>query len=142
MRGLKNTVILTGNIGNDPEVREVNGKKFARMNIATDDSYKDKSGNKVEQTDWHYLTCWGNTAEIVAKYICQGDRVSVGGKLKTRKWIDKEGNKRFTTEVLIDEILMHGNTSMSASQTSESKNLNKPQQEDNEEESDEDTVPF
>lgn len=142
MKSLKNTVILTGNIGQDPEVRNTEGgAKFARMSIATDDSYKDKKGEKIEQTDWHNLVCWGNTADIVEKYVSKGDRVSVSGKLKTRSWDDKDGNKRDSTEVVVDEVLMHGKPS-AKSQTSDSPNQSASQPQQSESENDAEDLPF
>ena len=98
-----NKVILIGNLGKDPEVMTFeNGVKRASVSVATTESYKDKEGNWIEQTDWHNVVLWRWLAE---KNLVKGDTVYVEGKLKTRSWDDKDGNKRYTTEVVADKIL-------------------------------------
>lgn len=110
MNALRNRVQLIGNLGNDPEVKEfAKGKKVARFSIATSDSYKDKDGNWVKETQWHNLVAWNKTAEIVEKHLGKGLEVVVEGKLTTRNWEDKDGVKRYMTEVIVNELLLVGN---------------------------------
>jgi single-strand DNA-binding protein len=106
MAGSVNKVILIGNLGKDPEVRRLeNGAVVANFSIATSETYLDKTtGEKRENTDWHNIVVWRGLAEVVEKYIKKGTKVYVEGKLKTRNWQDKEGNTRYTTEVLAEEI--------------------------------------
>jgi len=98
-----NRVILLGNLGKDPEVMTLDsGVKFANIRIATNESYKGKDGNWVEQTEWHSVALWRWLAE---KNLVKGDTVYVEGKLKTRSWDDKDGNKRYTTEIVADKLI-------------------------------------
>ena len=100
-----NKVILAGNLGKDPEVRHLEGGAVvANFPLATTESYKDKSGNKVEQTEWHNIVLWRAQAEYAEKYLKKGFIILVEGKLKTRTWEDKDKNKRYTTEVYGDSI--------------------------------------
>jgi single-strand DNA-binding protein len=109
MNSLRNKVQLIGNLGNDPEIINLeSGKTLAKFSIATNESYKNAEGEKVTDTQWHNVVAWGKTAEIVEKYITKGKEIAVEGKLTTRAWDDKEGNKRFTTEIVCNEILMLG----------------------------------
>ena len=106
MAGSVNKVILIGNLGKDPEVRHLeNGAVVANFPIATSETYTDRStGQKVENTDWHDIVVWRGLAEVVEKYVRKGHKVYVEGKLKKRSWQDKEGNTRYTTEVVADEL--------------------------------------
>lgn len=106
MAGSVNKVILIGNLGKDPEVRHLeNGAVVANFSIATSETYKDKNtGQKIENTDWHDVVVWRGLAEIVEKYVRKGHKVYVEGKLKKRSWQDKEGNTRYTTEIIADEL--------------------------------------
>lgn len=106
MAGSVNKVILIGNLGKDPEIRRLeNGAVVANFSIATSEYYLDKStGERRETTDWHNIVVWRGLAEVVEKYIHKGTKIYVEGKLKTRNWQDKEGNTRYTTEVLAEEI--------------------------------------
>ena len=107
MQTLRNNVQLIGNLGQDPEIINLeSGKKLAKFSIATNESYKDKNGEKVEQTYWHNIVAWGKTAEIVENYVCKGKEVAITGKLTNRSWDGKDGNKRYTTEVVGSELLM------------------------------------
>jgi single-strand DNA-binding protein len=103
-----NRVILIGNLGKDPEVMtfDSNNKKAA-FSLATTESYKDKNGNWVEQTEWHNIVLWGYLAE---KKLSKGDQVYIEGKIRSRSWDDKDGNKRYTTEILGDKVLKLGRT--------------------------------
>lgn len=106
MAGSVNKVILIGNLGKDPEVRHLeNGATVANFPIATSETYTDRNtGQRVENTDWHDIVVWRGLAEVVEKYIKKGTKVYVEGKLKKRSWQDKEGNTRYTTEVVADEL--------------------------------------
>ncbi len=104
---MKNKVQLIGNVGNDPEIKTLeNGKKLAHLTIATNDHYKNEKGEKVQQTEWHRVTAWGKTAEIIENYVVKGKEVAVEGKLTHRSYEDKNGEKRYVTEVVINEILL------------------------------------
>ena len=101
MSGFLNKVQLIGNLGRDPEVRSTqSGKKVVTLNIATGESWKDASGNKVERTEWHRVVIWNEgLGDIAEKYLVKGAKVYVEGKLTTRKWQDQDGNDRFSTEI-------------------------------------------
>lgn len=107
MNTLRNSVRLIGNLGAAPEVKNLdNGNKMARLNLATNETYMNSKGEKVTETSWHNLVAWGKTAEIAEKYLDKGREVAVEGKLTSRSYTDKEGNKKYITEVVINEILM------------------------------------
>ena len=103
-----NKVILIGNLGVDPEVRYMpSGGAVANVRVATTDSWKDKqSGEKQEQTEWHQVVFFGRLAEIAGEYLKKGSKVYVEGRLRTRKWQDKSGNDRYTTEIVANEMQM------------------------------------
>ena len=104
-----NKVILVGNLGKDPEVRHLeNGASVANFSIATSETYKDKNGNRQEQTEWHNVVLWRGLAQIAEKYLKKGSQIYVEGKLKTRSWQDKDGHTRYTTEVVGDQMTMLG----------------------------------
>ena len=105
---MKNRVQLIGHVGQEPEVKTVNNKKVATLTIATNDFYYNEKGDKVEQTEWHRITAWGKTAEIIEKYVTKGKEIAVEGKLTHRSYDDKEGNKRYVTEILVLELLLLG----------------------------------
>ena len=108
-RGI-NKVILVGNLGRDPEVRyAASGAAMANVTIATSESWKDKnSGEKQERTEWHRIVFFGRLAEIASEYLKKGSQIYVEGRLQTRKWQDKDGNDRYTTEVVANEMQMLG----------------------------------
>ena len=109
MNALRNSVKLIGNLGQDPEVVNLdNGNKLAKFSIATTDSYKNAQGEKVEDTQWHNIVAWGKTAEIVEDYLVKGKQVAVQGKLVHRSYETKEGEKRYITEIKCNELLMLG----------------------------------
>ena len=109
MYALKNKVQLIGNLGNAPEVRTLDGgKKMARFSVATNESYRNAKGEKITETQWHNLVAWGKVAEIVEKYLIKGKEVMIEGKLVNRTYTDKDGNKKYSTEVQVNEILMLG----------------------------------
>lgn len=98
-----NKVILVGNLGKDPEIRHLEGgAAVANFSIATTEVYKDKTGTRQEQTEWHNIVVWRGLAEVAEKYLKKGMTIYIEGKLRTRSWDDKEGHKRYTTEVVGD----------------------------------------
>lgn len=103
-----NKVILIGNLGADPEVRHLqNGASVANFRLATSETYKDRqTGEKREQTEWHNVVAWRGLAEITERFLKKGSKVYVEGKLRTRQWQDKEGNTRYTVEIVADEMTM------------------------------------
>ena len=111
-RGI-NKVILVGNLGNDPETRYMpSGSAVTNLSVATSRSWKDKqTGEQREETEWHRVAMFGRLAEIAAEYLRKGSQVYLEGRLKTRKWQDKQGNDRYTTEIIADEMQMLGGRS-------------------------------
>ena len=105
---MKNKVHLIGHVGQEPEVKTVNNKKVATLTIATNDFYYNEKGDKVEQTEWHRITAWGKTAEVIEKYVTKGKEIAVEGKLTHRSYDDKDGIKRYVTEILVLELLLLG----------------------------------
>lgn len=104
-----NKVILIGNLGNDPDMRYLpSGDAVANLSIATTDKYKDKNGETQEATEWHRVSFFGKTAEICGQYLKKGSSVYVEGSIRTRKWQDKEGQDRYTTEIRGDRMQMLG----------------------------------
>lgn len=109
MNNLRNSVRLIGNLGMNPEVKEIgNNKKLARFSIATTESYKNEDGEKVSETQWHNLIAWGSQAKIAEKYLKKGNEIAIEGKLTSRNYTDKDGVKRYVTEIVVNEILMIG----------------------------------
>ena len=109
MSTLKNKVQLIGNVGNEPEITNLeSGKKVAKFSVATNEFYKDSKGEKQQDTQWHNIVTWGKIAEIVEKYVGKGKEVALEGKLTSRSYETKEGEKRYVTEVVVDEILLLG----------------------------------
>lgn len=109
MNTLRNKVQLIGNLGNDPEIINLDsGRTLAKFSLATNDSYKNANGEKVTDTQWHNVIAWGKTAEIIEKYVGKGKEVAIEGKLTSRSYETKEGEKRYVTEVVCNELLMLG----------------------------------
>ena len=109
MNNLRNKVQLIGHLGMNPEVKHLDGgKTLAKLSIATSERYTNSKGEKVSDTQWHNLVACGKTAEIVEKYLKKGSEVAIEGKLTSRSYEDKEGVKKYITEVVISEILMLG----------------------------------
>ncbi len=109
MANLRNSVQLIGNLGADPEVKELeNGGKVARMTIATNESYKNKKGEVIKETQWHNLVAWNNQTVIAEKYLEKGKEVCVAGKLNSRSYEDNSGVTRYVTEIIVSDILMLG----------------------------------
>jgi single-strand DNA-binding protein len=112
MYALKNKVQLIGNLGQNPEIKTLDGgKKMAKFSIATSEAYRNANGEKITETQWHNLVAWGKLAEIIEKYITKGSEVAVEGKLTYRTYNDKEGNKKYFTEIQVNELLMLGERS-------------------------------
>ena len=106
---MKNKVQLIGRVGQDPEVKTVEGgKKIATITIATNDAYYKENGDKVEQTEWHRVTAWGKVAEIIEKFVTKGREIGIEGKLTHRSYDDKNGEKRYITEIIANEVLLLG----------------------------------
>ena len=105
-----NRALLIGNVGNDPEVRYLNNEqgKFTSFRLATTERYKDRNGDVKENTEWHQIVAWGKMADIVEKFVNKGSQLYVEGKITTRKWTDKDGNDRFTTEIRAEGIQILG----------------------------------
>lgn len=106
---MKNKVQLIGHVGQEPEIKNLEGgKKLANISIATNEVYYKDNGDKVEKTEWHRVTAWGKTAEIIEKYVAKGKEIAIDGKLTTRSYDDKDGNKRYITEIVANEVLLLG----------------------------------
>ena len=106
MRGV-NRVMLIGNLGKDPDMQFLEGNiGVAKFSLATTETYKDRSGKLISQTEWHTVVLWRGLAELAQKYLHKGSLVYIEGRLKTRSWEDKEGNKKFATEVVGDNLIM------------------------------------
>ena len=109
MNALRNKVQLIGHVGNDPEIKNFDGgKKLASLSIATNETYKNDKGEKVEETQWHRVTAWGRTAELIEKYVTKGKEIAIEGKLVHRNYEDKNNEKRYITEVVVNELLLLG----------------------------------
>lgn len=109
MNALRNKVQLIGHVGQEPEIKNFDGgKKLANLTIATNEVYYNDKGDKVEQTEWHRITAWGKTAEIIEKFVTKGKEIAIEGKLTHRNYDDKDGNKRYVTEVVVSELLLLG----------------------------------
>ncbi len=107
-----NKAIIIGNLGKDPEMRFMpSGDAICNFSLATTDSWKDKSGEKQEKTEWHRISMFGKLAEIAGEYLKKGSQVYIEGRLQTRKWQDKDGHERYTTEIIADRMQMLGSKS-------------------------------
>ena len=107
MNALRNSVRLLGNLGENPKVRKLDGGKVvANFNMATNEIYRDSNGNKQHETTWHRLVAWGKQAEIAEKYLKKGSEIAVEGKLANRQWEDKNGEKQYVTEIVVNSLLM------------------------------------
>jgi len=107
MNSFKNNVQLIGHVGQEPEIITTeSGKKLAKLSLATNESFTNAQGEKITNTDWHNIIAWNGTANIIEQYVIKGKEIGIQGKLTTRSWEDKEGIKRYTTEVVCNEILL------------------------------------
>ena len=117
--GSVNKVILVGNLGRDAEVRSTtSGTSVATISIATTDVWNDKGGQRQEKTEWHRVVLWGKTAETLQEYLLKGRQIYVEGRLQTREWQDRDGNKRYTTETRADRVVLLGGRAGSGGDTS------------------------
>jgi single-strand DNA-binding protein len=106
MNSLRNSVRLVGNLGMDPEVKSFdNNKQLARFSIATNETYKNDKGERITETQWHNLIAWGSQAKFIGDYLKKGDEIAIEGKLTNKSWVDKDGNKRYGTEVVVNDFI-------------------------------------
>jgi single-strand DNA-binding protein len=109
MNALRNKVQLIGNLGTDPEIKNFeSGKKMARLSLATSDFYRDHDGKKVTNTQWHNLVIWGKMADIAEQYLIKGSQVAVEGRLSYRSYENKDGEKKYFTEIVVNDLVMLG----------------------------------
>jgi single-strand DNA-binding protein len=107
MNALRNSVRLLGRLGEEPKVRNLeSGKKVANFSLATNEIYRNSRGEKQEETTWHRLVAWGKQAEIAENYLKKGSEITIEGKLTNRQWEDKNGEKQYTTEIVVNSLLM------------------------------------
>lgn len=120
MTNLRNSVRLMGHLGQNPEIRTTaNGKKVAQFSLATNDTYIDNNGEKVTEAMWHNLIAWGKQAEFAQKYLEKGKEIAIEGKLSVRNYVDKNGVKKYVTEIIVNDILMVGPKERKTQQTKE-----------------------
>ncbi|RZJ36038.1 MAG: single-stranded DNA-binding protein [Flavobacterium sp.] len=109
MSAIRNKVQLIGNTGNDPEIINLeSGRKLAKLTIATNESYKNEKGERITDTQWHNVVAWGKTAEIIEKFVAKGKEIAIEGKLNHRSYEDKNGEKKYYTEVIANDLLLLG----------------------------------
>lgn len=109
MNSLRNSVRLVGNLGMDPEVKSFdNNRKLAKISIATNETYKNDKGERITDTQWHNLIMWNAQAKMAEEYLKKGDEIAIEGKLSSRSYVDKDGNKKYMTEVVVNEFLKLG----------------------------------
>ena len=109
MNTLRNSVRLVGNLGTDPEVRSFdNDRKLAKMSLATKESYKNDKGERITDTQWHNLVLWGAQAKMAEEFLKKGDEIAIEGRLSSRSYVDKDGNKKYFTEIVVNEFLKTG----------------------------------
>jgi single-strand DNA-binding protein len=109
MNAMKNTVQLIGHVGQEPEIKNFDGgKKVANITLATNEVYYKENGDKVEKTEWHKVKAWGKVAEIIEKYVTKGKEICIEGKLTYSDYLDKNGEKRYVTEIVANDILLLG----------------------------------
>ena len=137
-----NKVILVGNLGKDPEIRHLdNGVAVANFSLATTESYTNKQGERVNQTEWHNVVLWRGLADIAEKYLKKGNSVYIEGKIVTRKWEDKDSNTRYSTDIVADKMTMLGSKQESSS-TAQPKITEPINSLDSSNESNNDDLPF
>ncbi|MEN8138774.1 MAG: single-stranded DNA-binding protein [Bacteroidota bacterium] len=108
MNSIQNKVQLIGHLGNNPEIKNFDDNKVANFSIATNESYKDKNGKRVENTEWHNIVAWGGLATLAENYLQKGKQIAVEGKLRHRSYDGKDGNKHYVTDVLAHDIMLLG----------------------------------
>lgn len=138
-----NKIILVGNVGKDPEVRYLeNGVAVAKFPLATSENYKNKNGERVSNTEWHNIVAWRGLAEIAEKYVKKGNQLFIEGKLASRSWDDKEGNKRYITEVIVNNMQMLDKRSKPSEQSSDSVDNSSNNNSDDNNSIEDDDLPF
>ena len=138
-----NKSILIGFLGKDPEVKTFqDGSKVANFSMATTESYKNKNGEKVDQTEWHNIVMWRGLAEIAEKWLKKGSQVYIEGKIATRSWEDKDGNKKYTTEIIANQMTMLGGGNKNENQTPNVKENQTQQNNETVSAGEEDDLPF
>jgi single-strand DNA-binding protein len=109
MNAIRNKVQLIGNLGNTPEIKTTEtGKKLAKFSLATNETYRNAAGDKIKETQWHNVVAWGKQVDVIEKYLDKGSEIVVEGRLINRNYTDKNGVKKYTTEVQVNELLMIG----------------------------------
>lgn len=109
MYTIVNKVQLIGRLGNDPEIKDTkNGSKLAKLSLATDESYRDAKGNKVDNTQWHRLVAWDRNADFAEKFLTKGQQIAIEGRLVSGSYEDKDGNRRYTTDIHVNDFMMLG----------------------------------
>ena len=122
-----NKILLIGNLGRDPEIRYTqDGSPVANFSIATTDSYTDKGGVRQERTEWHNIVAWSRLAELAKRYLVKGRQVYVEGRLRTREWTDRDGNKRKTTEVIASQMVLLGSRAESSGDSASASPVQQP----------------
>ena len=112
MYSLRNKVQLIGNLGKNPEIKTTDsGKKLVKLSVATNEMFTNSKGEKVKETQWHNLVAWGKMADVAEKYLSKGSEIAIEGKLITKDYVDKEGNKKYSTEIQVNELLLLGGKS-------------------------------
>src|SRR5688500_8545677 len=111
MNQVKNSVRLIGHLGQDPELKETGKSKLVKFSLATNETYKNEAGEKVEETQWHNLIAWGKQAEVAKEYLKKGSEIAIEGKLTNRSYEDKEGIKRYITEIVVRDFSFLGKKS-------------------------------
>ena len=138
-----NKVIIVGTLGRDPEVRYMpNGDAACNLSVATSETWKDKSGEKQERTEWHRISMFGKLAEIAGQYLAKGSSVYLEGKLQTRKWTDKDGVEKYTTEIIADRMQMLGGNREASRETGREQNPQRSRQQRPPADDFDDDVPF
>lgn len=127
MSGSVNRIMLLGRLGRDPELRYTSeGAPVVSLSVATDEQWKDKNGEKQQKTEWHRVVAWNKLAELCAEYLAKGRQVYVEGKLQTRQWEDKEGNKKITTEIVASSVVFLGGGNGETKSTSDTETARTP----------------
>lgn len=109
MNNLKNSVRLIGHVGQDPDVKELSaGKKLAKFSLAINESYRNSAGEKVTDTQWHNIIVWGKQAELIGQLVRKGSELAIEGRLSNNSYTDKDGNKRYSTDIILNEFKMLG----------------------------------
>ncbi|HCS20702.1 MAG TPA: single-stranded DNA-binding protein [Bacteroidetes bacterium] len=112
MNNVKNSVRLIGHLGQDPELKETGKSKLVKFSLATNETYKNEAGEKVQETQWHNLIAWGKQAEVAKEYLKKGSEIAIEGKLTSRSYDDKDGNKKYITEIVVRDFSFLGKKSV------------------------------